>query len=349
MRKVSIDMLTPDMTLGRSVILGDFILIRSGVSNLEIYKERLRQLGICNLYIEDSASEGISIDEAVSHNMRHRCKGVLSTTITKLRSNVLIDNGLIKDLIENLLEEILCKPHMLVSMSDIGRTGDNTLEHSINTTIYAAYLGMQLDYPKNKLAELAEGTLLHDIGKTLLNRNILFKPGRLTAEEFIYVKTHTTLGYDILEKDYGLSEYSRQIALCHHERLDGSGYPNGLSGKDISEAVKIAAIVDVYEALTADRCYRPSISPVQAIDILYEEAATKLDLGLVTSFVKNLAAYPNGTMVKLSDGNHAVVKMQNPSMPLRPVVRVIKKEGNMHIPMFEVDLMKTLNLTILDD
>lgn len=348
MRKVSIDRLTHDMVLGKPVMLGDAVLIRDGVSDLIRYRNRLLQIGVHSLYIEDDASNGIIIDDPISDRLRFRCKRTLSNTIEQLRSNVLVDNGEIKHLIESMLEEILSRPQMLMSMSDIGRTGDNTLEHSINTTIYAIYLGGLLNFSRPKLTYLAEGLLLHDIGKTLLERSIIFKKGKLTPEEFDYVKTHTTLGYDLLGKNHGLSEPSRQIALCHHERIDGSGYPNGMAGKELSDVVRMSAVVDTYEALTADRCYRPAMPPAKAIQILYQEADTKLDLTIVSEFVKHLAVYPNGTLVTLSDGNTGLVQMQNPSMPLRPVVRIIQEIDGKPAPVQEIDLLKTLNVTILD-
>lgn len=342
-------MITPDMILGRSVLAGDSILIREGMSNLVTYRERLRTLGIFSVYIEDAASEGIEIEDVISEKLHSRCKDTLSTTMKQLRKQAVVDNSQVEDLVGNLLDELLSKPHMLVSMSDIGRTADNTLEHSINTTIYASFLGMKLGYTRKQLATLAEGTLLHDLGKTILDNKILFKPGKLTPDELEYVQTHTTLGYEQLAKTSQLPEYAKQIALCHHERLDGTGYPKGLKGNQIVDEVRIASIVDVYEALTADRCYRMALSPIKAIDILYQDAVSKLDFELVTTFVQNLAAYPNGTLVNLSDGSRGIVKAQNPSMPLRPIIRIIKQEGAIDVPIHDVDLMEHLNLTIVDD
>lgn len=348
MRRVPLSKLTPDMKLGRSVCYGKSVLIREGTVNLNRFVKRLKNLGIHSLYIEDAACKGIDTEDVVSDNIRHKCKESLGHTMKKMRTDYAVSRVDVTKLAENLLEEVMSHSNTLVSLSDIGNVDESTLDHSINTTIYAICLGLQLDFGKQELLELAEGTLLHDIGKIILDKRILFKADALDQEEFEYIKTHTLLGYDLLKKMPGLSERSRQIALCHHERLDGSGYPNGLSGKEISTFARIVAIVDVYEALTADRCYHKAVTPCRALEILSEETVSKLDLPLATKFMQNIAVYPNGTVVYLSNGTWAVVKSQNQSMPLRPVVRVISVKNGVQIPGDELDLMKVLNITITD-
>lgn len=348
MRRVTLSMLTPDMRLGRSICHGNSILIREGTADLGRYAKQLEKLGIYQLYIEDASSEGILIEDIVSDKTRRKCKTSLGNTFEKIKSGFTVHYSAVETMIDDLLSEILSHPDTLVSLGAIGSVDESTLEHSVNATVYAICLGVQLGYGRDRMKELAEGTLLHDIGKTVLDQAILFKSQKLTEPEFELIKTHSAQGYEILKKMPDISESSRQIALCHHERLDGSGYPNGIKGNEIPEFSRIAAIVDVYEALTADRCYRKAMSPYHALEILSEESASKLDLKLTSKFMQNVAAYPNGSMVRLSDGNPAIVKSQNPSMPLRPVVRVVKWENGKLLPKYEVDLMKVLNLTIAE-
>lgn len=346
MRKVSVDMLTPDMILGRTISYGNSILIRAGLKGLDRFSKKLKELGINYLYIEDTLSKGIDIEDIVSESTRFKCKASLITILEKLNSDFLVEPELVTDLVENLLEEILGHPKTLLSLSTIDYTDESTLNHSVNATIYAICLGMELGYGRQQLIELAEGTVLHDLGKTVLDKKILMKPGELDETEFVHVKKHAAFGYDLLKKMPGVSERSRQISLYHHERMDGSGYPKGICGAEIPEFARIAAIVDVYEALTADRCYHKAISPFHAMEILMEEATEKLDLDLTRLFLQIIAVYPNGASVRLSDGSKGIVKSQNPSVPLRPVVRVVETEDGKLTGKREVDLLKVLNLTI---
>lgn len=218
----------------------------------------------------------------------------------KVKSDFTMVSSLMTELVENLMEEILDHPKTLFSLSAIDHTDESTLNHSVNAAIYAVCMGIELGYERNVLVELAEGTILHDLGKTVLEKKILMKSGSLNADEFEHIKQH-------------------------------------------------AAIVDIYEALTSDRCYHKAISPYRAMEILTEEAAMKLDLDLATTFLQKIVIYPNGTMVRLSDGSMGVVKEQNPSMPLRPVVRVFETKQGMPVAKLEVDLMRVLNLTIEEE
>lgn len=187
---------------------------------------------------------------------------------------------------------------------------------------------------------------MHDVGKTALDHSILFKPGKLTEEEFEHVKRHPQLGYDFLNKDPRIDERTKDICLLHHERIDGTGYPYCLKGKEIPEMSKICSIVDVYEALTVKRCYHEAIEPILATEILTQEAGRKLDFDLVSKFLKNIAVYPTGSSVLLSNGEQAIVKGQNPSFPLRPVVRTVRMHNGKCIPKDEIDLLTKLNITI---
>lgn len=346
MRKVPLSMLTPDMVLGRPVSTNSNILINAGVRDLDQYVRRLELLGINFLYIEDEVSDGIEINELIQAETRTKCKYTLQKSFQRINTHFSVNMNDVVTITRSLIDDILSSKGVLYNINEIGSMEDNTLDHSLNTTVYAICLGRQLGYNKTQLKHLATGTLLHDIGKTALNHNILFKPGRLSAEEFEHVKSHTQLGYELLCKDSQIPEATRQVCLCHHERIDGSGYPFGRQGDELHDYVKIASIVDVYEALTVKRCYHNAITPLQAMDILTQEATSKLDFNLVSIFNQNIAVYPTGTNVLLSDGRYGIVRDQNESFPLRPVVRVIEKRNGKFVSHEEINLLTTLNLTI---
>lgn len=346
MRKIPTCMIRPEMKLAKSIYHNDRLLVAEGTTNLDRFIDTLTRFGIYYVYICDAISEGIEIPDVISDKTRLQCKHALFGMINKLKTEGTLNIEPLFNTIDSLLDEIMNRPEILVNLTEIGSTDDSTLVHSVNTTVYALMIGSKLGYSKNDLRRLAEGTLLHDIGKTLIDQKILQKPGRLTQTEFEHVKLHTTLGYDLLKKNPLLTELTRIIALSHHERLDGSGYPHSYTGDDIHEFVRIVSIADVYESLTSDRCYRRSLCPFDAIQILTEESTAKLHAHLTAIFIRNIAIYPNGTMVRLSDNRYAIVKEQNNQMPYRPVVRILKQMKDKFIPTEEINLMTELNLTI---
>ena len=348
MRKVSIDLLTPEMKLGKSIYCEGFLLLRYGTSNLQRYVNKFEELDISSIYVDDSISDGIEIHDAISDKTRKKCKDALTDTFKQLKGNKKLELDKIYDAATTMIDEIMNQPNIIVSLHDIGSSKDETLLHSVSTAVYGLVLANRMGLGKVSQRDLAQGLLLHDIGKILLNQAILYKDSSLTREEFEHIKLHTGMGYEILKKNPLLTEASRRVALEHHERLDGSGY-SGVSGSEISMAVRIAGIVDIYDALTVNRCYRKGFTPSKAAEILTKEAASKLDAKLCANFFQCIAIYPNGTMVKLSNGRLAVVKEQNHGVPFHPVIRLIDRYNGKIIPGKEVDLSKTLNITIVED
>lgn len=346
MRKIALALLTPDMVLAKPVYHLNNILLKEGTGQLDRYISSLSRLGISHLYVTDRLSEDIIVEDTISQETRLRCKQVLFSTMSTLSVQGILETEPLSESADEILDEILKNADVLVSMNEIGTSDDSTFNHSINTAIYSLLVAKQLDYPRARAKKLAMGLLLHDIGKTMVDQKILYKPGKLTQEEYEYIKSHTVLGYDALKQNDSLTEISRIVALSHHERLDGSGYPNHLKGDELHEFVRIAAIVDIYDALTSERCYHRKKSIYEAVELLKEDAAGKLDPELLSLFVKSLAIYPNGTMVTLSDGTTGVVKAQNSDLPYRPVVRVIRDRLGKSTPLYEVDLSRDRGMRI---
>lgn len=347
MRKVSISMLTPEMALAKPLYHKNNLLLKMGTVNLQRYASSLLRLGIYELYITDEASNDIEIPDAITEDTRIKCKVVLFDTFQRLHCDGILDVGGLSDSVEMILEELLQRQDIVISLNEIGTNDDSTLTHSVNATIYSLMLAKQLNYSYANMQRLAMGTLLHDIGKTTLEPKILYKPGHFTNQEFEYVKNHTIWGYELLKKDPMLTELSRIISLQHHERLDGSGYPLGLAGNQIHEFVRISAIADVYDAMTSERCYHRRMQNIDAVNILTRDSVEKLDSSLLALFIQGLALYPNGSLVQLSDKSYGIVKEQNKGLPYRPIIRKVVFENGHTIPIGEVDLKQKLDLTIL--
>lgn len=344
MRRVHLSMVNSDMYLASPVLHDGRLFLAKGTKGLDRFAENLSKLGIEYLYVEDKICDGIEIPDAITEMTRSKCKKVMHKTLNRIKSTGVIEEGPLFESVDNLIDEIINRPDILISLNDIGSNDDSTLAHSINTTVYALLLGKKLGYNSQYMKWLAEGVVLHDVGKILLDQKILYKPSKLNEKEFEHIKQHPVLGYKLLKTNPILTELSRMVCLCHHERLDGSGYPQGLKKNEIHDFSKIAAIVDIYDALISDRCYHDALSTYDAINILMRNSADQLDAGMTGLFIQHFAIYPNGSTVGLSDGTYAIIKEQNENMPMRPIVRVFDPWEQ--VPLYEVDLMKELSLTI---
>lgn len=189
--------------------------------------------------------------------------------------------------------------------------------------------------------DVALGALLHDIGKMRINLALLNKPGKLTEEEFRLIKSHVVLGSDLLRQMKDIPRITFDPVELHHERFDGSGYPQGLKGSDISQIGRMSAIIDVYDAITTDRCYSKLLSPADAVRKLFEWSKFHFDPELVQIFVRNVGIYPVGSLVKLESGRLGIVVEQRENGLLTPVVRVMfDAKRNYYLAPEDLDLSK---------
>ncbi|MDR3588678.1 MAG: HD-GYP domain-containing protein [Negativicutes bacterium] len=159
--------------------------------------------------------------------------------------------------------------------------------HSWNVKSIAVNLAHNLDLSAEVSQELSTAALLHDIGKLIIPRRILHKPGKLTEAEFEIIKEHSPNGFHFL-KAISQLEHIAEAVLYHHEKFDGSGYPEGRAGEDIPLISRILTIADVYEATTADRVYRKAMTREMALAILYDGRGTQFDPSMVDIFLKNI-------------------------------------------------------------
>ncbi|MBR6537518.1 MAG: HD-GYP domain-containing protein [Lachnospiraceae bacterium] len=348
MRLVSIDMLKPDMKIARAVYNQGALVLPAGRSNVSKYVPNLRNMGIEYVYVEDGKSEGIEIPDAIAERTRNSCKQKLQSAMQQFSITDKLETRELENCVGSVISEILRTPDVQVSLNDIASNDEYTYTHSVSTMVYALMIGRKLNYSEQKMTILGMGTLLHDIGKMLIDKEVMFKEGELTNQEYQYVKMHALYGYQAMRRITSVPEQVRQIAYMHHERLDGSGYPQGLMGSDLNEYIRIVSIADVYDALTTDRCYRKRWPANKAMDFLMERSEKEFDPELVGLFTQQLAVYPNGSLVRLSNQYLGIVADQNRSMPLRPVVRVIQDPEGREITPYEIDMMKELSVTIIE-
>ena len=188
----------------------------------------------------------------------------------------------------------------MINLVDIKSMDNYTYQHSVNVALLSLVLGVQLQLNQNELYNLCIGALLHDIGKTLIPKQLILKPGPLTDEEYKTVKEHTTKGYDFLKGCLEIPAPARIVALQHHEKINGYGYPDNIKNKSINRFARIVSIADVYDALTSDRPYSKAMCPNDAVEYIFSHGDTQFDYEMVKVFSKAVVPYPPGTLVKLS-------------------------------------------------
>ncbi len=196
---------------------------------------------------------------------------------------------------------------------------DSVYAHSINVALIARILGTWLKYDYETIDQLTIAGLLHDIGKLKVPKNILEKPGKLTEIEFEVIKTHPRMGYETL-LPFNLDERIMSAVLHHHERCDGTGYPDRLKGKDIDDFTMIIAVADVYDAMTAARTYRDPMCPFQVIATFEDEGLQKYNPSIILTFLRRMANTYQNNRVVLSDGRLATIVLLNDKHLSRPTV-----------------------------
>ncbi|NTS78611.1 HD-GYP domain-containing protein [Catenovulum sp. SM1970] len=233
-----------------------------------------------------------------------------------------IDIEPVKAVTKGLIDSIFRNQDALLCMTRIREKDAYLLEHSLNVSILMSMFAKHLELDSETTEQLAVGAFLHDIGKILIPDAILNKKGALNPHEFEVMKSHVEHSIEILQKTSGVSALSLEVAAQHHEKLSGKGYPNGLNDEQISQAGRMIAIVDIYDALTAERVYKKGMTPSSAFKLMMTMAKQDIDHQLLQQFIKSIGVHPVGTLVKLSSGKLGIVIKSNNEQPLKPVVKL---------------------------
>lgn len=251
-------------------------------------------------------------------------RGWIDTMLEDCRLGNSVDTNKARDLVSRLAEQVIQNADALVWLTHLKKRDEYTATHCINVCILALTFGRSLGLDNEALNLLGLGALLHDIGKLRVPERILNKPGRLTESEFNIMMTHPQEGHALLANDHSLELETLNIILHHHERLDGRGYPFGLPEHRISPLTRITSIVDVYDAVTSDRCYHDAIPPALALEKLFQWAAGNYDVGLLEGFIKCIGIYPIGSVVRLVSNEVGVVVATDQGRRLKPIVMLLR-------------------------
>ncbi|WP_219133991.1 HD-GYP domain-containing protein [Janthinobacterium sp. UMAB-60] len=283
----------------------------------------------------------LSMELARATQVRRQASSLVRTVMADVRLGKAVEIDRVQHTVQDITESILRNPGALVGLLRIKNKDDYTFLHSVSVCalLVAFCRSRGIDGATTHQAGL--GGLLHDTGKALVPDSVLNKPGPLTPEEFALIKRHPRDGYDILCRSPELGAIPLDIALHHHERRDGSGYPDKLVGDAISELAQMAAIVDVYDALTSDRSYHKGIAAAEALRKIYEWSKFHFNPVFAQDFMRCVGIYPVGTMVMLESGRLAVVIEAHESNLLAPKVNVFfSTKSNAYIKPETVDLSR---------
>ena len=259
----------------------------------------------------------------VARKVHVRARGYIDKLLDDVRLGNSLDTDTARELVGEMAESISRSPNAMLWLTHMKKRDEYTSMHCMNVCILALTFGRTLGLEKDQLDKLGLGALLHDIGKMQVPLEILNKPGQLTEEEFEMVKSHSMNGYNLLRQKQDMPAEVLEIVRSHHERINGRGYPQALSGDLIDKLTQITSIVDVYDAITSDRCYHDGIAPYEALKNMFEWAGENFDADLVEKFIKCLGIYPIGSMVELNTGHIGVVVSASEKARLRPIILVV--------------------------
>lgn len=259
----------------------------------------------------------------IARSIRIEATEVITSVLRDVRLGRQVKVERIEPVVGKITDSILRNQGALVSLCRLKQEDKYTFQHCVSVAAllvtFCRYLGMDRD----QLVEAGIGGMLHDVGKMHIPNSILNKPSKLESDEFEIMKTHVNHGCDIMKTVPGNTVRMAQIVLEHHERFDGTGYPNGISGQSISQLGRMASIVDVYDAITSDRVYQKGTEPATALRVIYGMRGRHFDPHLVQQLIEAIGVYPIGSVVLLNSGRLAVVIDHGVAGPSFPMVRVV--------------------------
>ena len=361
MRLIATRRLEPGAVLGRDVMDGrptTIPLLRKGVKVTARHRTALLAAGVHAVYVNDEIGEGIEVKQAVDPETRRRatvavsqafegCKESLSNG-TGVPENVMSDLQKVAEMIARDIED---NADMAVALDDLASADGYTLQHSIDVAAVGMLVGQRVfreqgwidhtgkrtwERRDRRLARLGLGLLLHDIGKLIIPQDVLNKPGQLDEAEWELMRAHPRAGVEMLRSDL-ISPLVKVVVRSHHERWDGGGYPDGLSGEEIHQLARIASAADVYDAVTSERVYASARPPDIGVQIVIDGAGRAFDPDVVDVFRRVVTPFPPGVEVELGDRRRGVVVSVPQNDLTRPLVRIGWGPGGRAVAPYELD------------
>jgi putative nucleotidyltransferase with HDIG domain len=268
-------------------------------------------------------------------------KQAVASMFHEARMGKALDVGDALPIVEEISTSVMRNPGALISLARLKNKDEYTYMHSVAVCALMVSLARTMGFNDEQTRQAGLAGLLHDVGKMMIPPEILDKPGKLTEAEFDTMKSHPVEGHRMLSEGSGIGEVALDVCLHHHEKVDGSGYPHGLAGGEISLYARMGAVCDVYDAITSNRPYKNGWEPAESIRKMAEWSKGHFDQRIFEAFVRSIGIYPIGSLVRLESEMLGVVVEQNEQSLLKPMLMVffsIKLDGR--VPPVLLDLSK---------
>lgn len=340
-REINIDELVPGMYVNDVIKQSGLLKVKKkGLVKTQKTIDALNKQGVLVLQIDESKSQvaeepateevpatkmakgkpekPISEQLTQANKLYKKAKDIQRDYVERIRNDQNVDLDSLYELSHGIIDSVFEAPNALSCLALLQKTDEYLLEHSLNCSILMAMFARHLKFDSATIGELGLAALVMDIGMANVPEDITSKTAKLTKNELDIISTHVDVGLDILERSGDVSEIVRDIVFSHHERIDGSGYPDAKQGDDISIYVNMAAIVDSYDAMTTNRPYQKAMTATAALKSLLRDQ--RYDQTLVQQFIQCMSVHPVGSLVKLTNDRLAIVLKANPKSPLQPIV-----------------------------
>ncbi|MDH4129368.1 MAG: HD-GYP domain-containing protein [Spirochaetota bacterium] len=329
-------------------------LLLSGVEEIFYSKPNIKNKidkGIEEYLISKTYKGPRSISIETQKNGIDAMKQIVNT----IKNNEKLSFNRVKDVIDRILHEISYRDERIINLLAMQIYDENLYIHSLNTGIIAMVFAKDLGMDDKQIKDIGIAGFLHDIGKVKVPNELLYKKDPLLAKEFIEIKKHVTLGYELIKDSNELSESTKEIILSHHEKFNGEGYPANRKGDDISDGAYIVGIAEMYDFIITEHPYRKAMSQADSMKCIREEAGVHFKGSIANEFVKNMYIFlrenlfcPVDSFAVLNTGEIAKVISYNKNSPLKPVVIIHVDEFGKIIPKpFSVDLQSDKSREII--
>ena len=305
------------------------ILLRKGTKLNSTIVKKINDHKIFTVYINDEHSDS-EVNRLISQSYRVQGTQIIKELFDAATQSkgILSAHNKLSALADDILYELSTVKDYQIEYTDIKNVDIYVYSSALNVAVMAALLAWDLQQNNEMVKQIFLGAIYHDIGIAMLPENVINKSTELTIEEKMMIIKHPIAGHTFLKDKAFLSAYIKVITLQHHEHIDGSGYPNRVKGEDINCFAQIVGIVDVYDAMTSDRPYKKGTTSKEAIEYIMGAAGTHFDFNIASAFMKRINPYPKGSLVELSDGRNAVIDFVQNDLPLRPVIKIISRDGD---------------------
>jgi HD-GYP domain-containing protein (c-di-GMP phosphodiesterase class II) len=274
---------------------------------------------------EDIGSSTVSFADEMKNatELHSKALSLVSDVMNDVKLGRALDLTSVDTVASEITQSLINNQNALASLMRVRSMDSYLLEHSLNVSVLMGILSRSMGFHDDVIKELVLGAFIHDVGKIRVADEILHKPGKLNGEEWAEMQRHVNYGIEAIQDVDGISQIAKDICAQHHEKLDGKGYPFGLAGDEIAQHSRMGSVVDVYDAITANRCYHKGMEPTIALKRMLTWTGDHLDKQLVYQLIRCLGVYPPGSLVELESGHVGMIQEVRSMQPNQPIVQMV--------------------------